>query len=148
MPRISLVDYHLETDYVLTWYPVQETDNLAEVKMRGGTYGISVLDVIPGWTHGPDVGDDLTTPPLQVGASLRVGVNGSRLFTAELEVRIGRTRRMQSLVVRPDSRVPFMLNVEAKRGADTVGNTAAVFHGVFNASPRLKLSDLVNVIGR
>jgi len=144
MPKVSLTNYAVAADYLLTWYPVGQTDVLATAEMRGGTFNISVEDLMPGWSNGPEIIDFLSRAPVE--ASLLIGVNPQKLLTAAIEVRIGRKRRSQDIVLPPDSRVPFMLHASPGQDEGVVGGTEVVFQGLFVTSPRLSLRDLLNIV--
>src|SRR5215475_4142669 len=106
-PLLTLLDYNLEIEWALTWFPTRASANLKEVRMRGGTITHRTSD--PAFTVGNKVGhllaqgdetdktEDSLEPNELVRASLSVGVTPGGIFEVDLEVRIGPTRRTKYL---------------------------------------------------
>jgi hypothetical protein len=151
-PLLDLLAYNLEGEWTLTWFPFRATANLKEVKMRGGTITHRTTD--PPFTVGNRIGhflaqgdqtdktEDSLAPGELVVAFIEVGVTPSGNFEVDLEVRIGPTRRTKHLLLPPDTKTPFMINVRARGENQAIQNTAAVFQGVFTTRSRLSLIDI------
>lgn len=150
---LDILAYKLEGEWTLTWFPTRATANLKDVRMRGGT--ISHRTNEAPFTVGNQVGhflaqgdetdktEDSLEPNELVVAFITVGVTPSGIFEVDLEVRIGPTSRKKYLLLPPDTKTPFMINVRPRSENPAIQNTAAVFQGVFTTGSRLSLVDVV-----
>ncbi len=153
---VEFLAYNLEIEWLLTWFPIRSTATLKEVRIRGGTlkhksndppFGVGNRVVHLLAQVGTGEGDSLA-PEEVVRAYIDVGVRSDGMFDANLQVYIGPTNRSKSLVLRPDTKTPFMINVRPGGDNPVVKDTAAVFQGLFTANPRLSLMDLaVRIVG-
>lgn len=155
---IDLINWKIEAQWLLTWYPRFQAANLKEVKMRGGAASHSTGDFGPGLGGGTRqvllIGQGLSDDgePLapdghgssHVRASIDVGFAQERgqFFDIEVEVIIGRLHQTRYLRLLPDTRAPFMINVHASGEDPAIQGTAAVFQGVFVTGHPL-LSDVL-----
>jgi hypothetical protein len=144
-----LINYRLEVEWLLTWFPIRPTGNLSEARIRGGTGRHSITDFGTGLGGGVS-----TTYMLGMGAAgqgdalaannavrgfITIRVTPDKIFEAELEVAIGGRSRKATLVLQPETRTPFMLNVEAAGNEEIVADTAVVLQGVFTTGQRFSL---------
>ncbi|MGE0541321.1 MAG: hypothetical protein AB7R89_14195 [Dehalococcoidia bacterium] len=155
---VELITAHnIEVDWLLTWFPIRAGAALDGVRIRGGTFRHRNTDAVfaagnqqthmLGQGGGSATGDPLAHQNA-VHAFITVGVSADRTFQADLEVVIGRSRRRQRLVLQPDTRTPFMMNVPAGGNDPIVQGTAVSFQGVFSASHRLGLvGTVVRLLG-
>jgi hypothetical protein len=149
---LDLSAYNLEGEWTLTWFPTRATANLQDVRMRGGTINHRTTDAP--FRSGNSVGhllaqgdqtdktEDSLEPNELVLAFITVAVNASGIFVVDLEAKIGSTSRKKTLMLAPDTKTPFMINVRARSGNQAIQNTAAVFQGVFTTGSRLSLVDV------
>lgn len=155
-----VTSYSLEAEALLTWFPTGSDARLKEARMRGVTFRHSIKDkdfdlgvfgeairVIHSLGQGGQ--EDSLALDNRVVAFIEIGVNQDGVFEAELELVIGPTKRTKRILLRPDTRTPFMINLSAAGGDEIVKNTAAVLQGVFTTSPVLGLRDLTALsVGR
>jgi hypothetical protein len=81
-------------------------------------------------------------------AFITIGVSADRTFEAELEVVLGGARRRQRLVLPPDSRSPFMLNITTTENDQVIQGTALSFQGVIVSGHRLGIvGSVVRLLG-
>jgi hypothetical protein len=152
--------YHLKAEYLLTWYPIGETDHLRQPKMLGEVQERSTADFDnPGLGGGTfevfHLGRgwspvDTFDSEERIGASLEVGVPPKALFPtfeATVELYVGRVTRRQKLVLPPDTTTAFMLNAHARSDEPRLAKTAAVFQGVFTTGSRLGWIETITRIG-
>ena len=157
---LDLMNYKIEAQWLLTWYPRLRAADLKEVKIRGGSANHSTGDFGPGLGGGTssiymigqgakDDGEPLAVNN-EVRAYLTIGVTQDKdqFFDIGLEVNIGQARQIRHLVLLPDTRTPFMINVNASGDGGGLQGTAAVFQGVFVTGHRLLVSDVVTRILR
>lgn len=155
-----LTSYSLEAEALLTWFPTRSNASLKEARMRGGTFRHSIKDkdfelgpfgeaVRVVHFLGQGGHEDPLAPDNRVVAFIEIGVNQDGVFETELELAIGPTKRNKRILLQPDTRTPFMINLPAAGGDEIVKDTAAVLQGVFTASPILGLRDLAALsVGR
>jgi len=158
----DLINWKIEAQWLLTWYPRFKTANLKEVKMRGGAESISTKDVAPSshqFHHhiinvgqGGDDGEPLARDNLvSATIDLTFAPERGQFFEIEVQVEIGPTAnaRAQTRYLRlpPDTRAPFMINVYASGEDAVIRDTGAVFQGVFVTGHPL-LSDVFGPIIR
>jgi len=156
---IDLINWKIEAQWLLTWYPRFQAANLKEVKMRGGAASHSTGDfALSGGTHqvlliGQGAGDEgeALAPDghgsSHVRGSIDVGFAQERgqFFDLEVEVIIGRAHQTRYLRLLPDARAPFMINVHASGEDPVTQGRAAVFQGVFVTGHPL-LSDVLGPV--
>jgi hypothetical protein len=155
---LDFAAYNLEGEWTLTWFPTRAIANLQNVRMRGGTITHRTNEA--SFKAGAQVGhllaqgdqtdktEDSLEPDELVLAFITVGVGPSGNFEVDLEVSIGPTSRKKHLVLPPDTKTPFMINVRPRGQNQAIQNTAAVFQGVFTTGSRLSLlSVAVRLIG-
>jgi hypothetical protein len=145
--------YSVEAEWVLVWFPIRAGAGIDAARMRGGRFRHRNTDApfsagnrqayMIGQGGGGANGDPLAVANA-VHAFITIGVNDDLLFEVDLEAVMGRTRRRQRLVLRPDMRTPFMINVAAAGDERIVQGTAVTFHGVFSTSPRAGLARIVS----
>src|SRR5947207_1040987 len=136
---MDLINYKIEAQWLLTWYPRFQNRQLKEVKIRGGSANHSTGDFGPGLGGGTSTtyligqgakndGEQLA-PDNKVTAFLTIGTTQDRdqFFDVNLEVIIGPARQTRHLVLLPDTRTPFMINVHASGSDEALQGTAAVF---------------------
>ena len=94
---------------------------------------------------GPDTGLDSTD---SVGGFVMVEVNTGLEFVVEIEVVLGRARRKQRLIIRPDLTVPFLISERAspQEESSELADTAVALQGVITAGHRFSLSDLFGTV--
>jgi hypothetical protein len=149
-PFLEILAYNLEVEWTLTWFPIRSTATLKEVRMRGGTIRHKSND--PPFGAGNRQGyllaqvatgeGDSIAPQEIVRAYIDVGVRSDGMFDANFQVHIGSSTRSKSVVLRPDTKTPFMINVRPVGDDPVIKDTAAVFQGLFTASPRISLLDI------
>jgi hypothetical protein len=157
---IDLINYKLEAQWLLTWYPRVQDAHLKEVKIRGGSATYSTGDFGPGLGGGTtttymigqgakDDGEPLGAEN-QVRAYLTIGITQDKdqFFDIGFEVIIGQARQTRHLVLLPDTGTPFMINVHASGNDAAIQGTAAVFQGVFVTGHRLLVSEVLTSIFR
>jgi hypothetical protein len=154
---IDVVTYDLEIQWLLTWYPVRGTADIAAPRIRGGVIRIknsaAVFDAgnrdnfFLGQKLGP--GDEALAPDNEVRAFADVGVSGpAREFDATFEVAIGRAIQRKRYTFPPDSRVPVLINVTSGADEPVVHDTAVALQAVVTAGRRFGLIDvLTSVVG-
>jgi hypothetical protein len=160
---IDLINWKIEAQWLLTWYPRFQAADLKEVKMRGGaaTHSTAEYGLGPAGFNKTGIligqggrGDGEPLAPDGQGSSLvraqvTIGVTHDRdqVFDIELYVILGRESQTRHLLVPPDTRSPFMINVHASGEDAVIQGTAAVFQGVFVTGHPL-LSDVLTPILR
>src|SRR5262249_17981993 len=91
--------------------------------------------------------DEYLAPLDGVNAFIGISVSAEQRFEARIQLDIGRASRARKVVLPPDTRTPFMINIAARADDEELHDTAAVFQGVFTASPRLGLAALSIPVG-
>ncbi len=156
-----LFRYSVEAEWSLTWYPIRQTNNLDNVRMRGSWTKHSTLDgpfqINNKITYLVGQGASGDGDPLEknrfVNAFVTFGVNSSRIFEVEVESSFGTAKRTKKYALQPNTITPFMMNVIFPDTHRELFDTKAVFQGVFTTTSRFSLfSDgikaVIKIIGR
>jgi len=133
--------YSLEVDVQLIWYPLSFDAGLKEPRMRIYTSSFSNKDFKP--DPYPHVGVTLdlldTKVPLlpnpDVLGGIDIKVTQDGVFDVGVQLEVGLRRPSQRFLIPANTRVPFMLNASAADNDKFSRDTAAVFKGVFTATP-------------
>lgn len=152
----DLFGYGVELNWRLMWFPVRSTSLLEEVKVRTSSFHLPRGDVprpqapkaVYDLGKGNSDGSKLD-PDFLIFALVEIGTGTSHYVEADVEIGLGKTRTRTTVTVEPSARTPFMLSLHGPPGPDPrgyLGDTAAVVDGVFNAEPRIKLSDLMQFV--
>lgn len=155
---VDLVTYGLEIQWLLTWYPIRATAEIAAPRIRGGAILIKNSDgvfaagnrevFLLGQALGP--GDEGLAQDNAVRAFADVGVSGpAREFDATFEVGIGQAIQRKRYTLPPDLRVPVLINVTSGGDETVVHDTAVAFQAVITSGPRFALIDVfTSLVGR
>ena len=131
--------YSLELQWTFAWFPVRESSELKEVRMRGGAslhrsitpLGYFLVDS-PGLVPGQDALDAFG----RIRAFALIGVGSNGLYQADLHMNIGSSVLDRRLILPPNTTTPFMMNVRYRGEIEEFKGTAAVLQGVFSAGSR------------
>jgi hypothetical protein len=156
----DLTQYRVEIDAFLAWFPTKSVSLLDQPRMRNATFSHSTADA-PFWVGG--VGQPVketrvlgwptsSEDALDLGYEgaigfLKLSLNEQLTFELEVLLQVGAARASKRLVLEADKITPFMVNVAAAEGDDTLKFTAATLHGVVTAGPR-PLATMMAVIKR
>jgi hypothetical protein len=143
--------YRLEVEALLTWYPTRSTAALKEVRIRGHTSRYSTQDKIfelaaLGEIHHSEyyVGQEGTDEPIApnngVVGFTDVWVDMNINFNVECTLIVGMAKRVKTIQILPDTRIPFMINVVASENDHGLSGTSAVLQGVIVATQRVGVS--------
>jgi hypothetical protein len=140
------VGYGLETEWLLTWFPVKEGAPLDGPKMRGGFFKHNITDFADpgalggGTGEGHRLSDDFKNNSLF--AAITIGRDANFIYQAEIEVTVGTNRRQKYLQLLPGTVTPFMVNVAAGGNRRETTGTALVLQGVFTAGERASVASI------
>jgi hypothetical protein len=139
-----LVQYKLETEWLVTWFPTKEGAPFDSPRIAGGFFGHKIADFdSPGIGGGVQEQHSLPIPSAKltnVAAFITIGIDQNYIFQAELEVSLGTNRRRKYFQLQPGTVTPFMVNVAAGGTSREVTNTGIVLQGVFTAGERAGLA--------
>ena len=149
-----LTEYFITVDCLLSWFPVINSAQLKEPKMRRYSFrkGNEEPDVVGSQTLIRSLGSDgpigsgtgLDSNNL-VGSFISIHVNDRQEFELELSVQIHNPAVTRSYVIRPDTTTPFMISTRASPREENreIADTAVVLQGVIIAGHRFNAADLV-----
>lgn len=152
----DLFGYGVDLNWRLMWFPVHSTAPLKDVRVRTSSFHLPRGDVpLPqapraqydlgnGGSDGAKLDLDF-----DIFAHVEIGTGTSHYVEADVELRLGTAHARTTVTVEPGARTPFMLSLHGPPGPDPrgdLGDSAAVVDGVFNAEPRIKLSDLMHFV--
>jgi hypothetical protein len=141
--------YTMEVEYLLTWYPMQPNVRISEPRITGGTLVHKNTDFVANNKKVRRV-DAFTTSQeeanlIKVVGFISVGVlSPDGVFQVELEVQNGGVLRRKSFIMPSNTRVPFLINVHAPGGDDSISRgTGVALQGVITTGHRFGLSDVL-----
>jgi hypothetical protein len=153
----DLFGYGVELNWRLMWFPIHSTSPLEEVRARANSFRLprgdvprpqapkAQYDLGNGGSDGARL--DLNHP---IFALIKIGTGPSNYVEADVELTLSTAHTRTTVIVEPGARTPFMLSLhglpEPEPRGDLGDTTAAVVDGVFNAGPRIKLSDLMQFV--
>ena len=131
--------YSLELQWTFAWFPIRDSSELTQVRMRGGSvlqrsttiHGYFLVDS-PGVVPGQDALDAFG----RVRAFASIGARSDGLYQADLRVNIGSSLLDRRLILPPNTTTPVMMNVRYRGEIEEFKGTAAVLQGVFSAGSR------------
>jgi hypothetical protein len=150
MPSFTLEQYFygLEIEALMMWFPTKSSASLKEVRMRNYTFrhfstdrefSVGVFgernEIIHPLGEQSDDEDTLTSDN-SVRALLGVTVNHNGIFEVDIELIIGKSTRRKRLVLEPDTKIPFMINLKAGAHDGLNKDTAVTLQGIFTTTPR------------
>lgn len=137
-------NYYIQVECLLTWFPVRNSADLKEpkVRMHRSTYHADDLPFSSGNQEIILIGegnfyDDSLVSSNLAYSNLIIGVDEHKVFFMDTYLELGRSTRKEHIIFKSNTITPFLFTLLAMPEEDPeLNNTAIALQGVVTASPR------------
>jgi hypothetical protein len=165
MGPLFLIEYGLETEWLLSWFPTRaarpEYAELQHPAMRGGVFlhstgefhslsgGGEYFNHLLAQGEATGVAEDPLEHDAKVVAFIEIGLSRQGQFEAKLTAQIGTVKQQRSVSLPPDTRTPVMIYVAADGQDEQLRDTAAMLQVVFATTTPFRLGEILSTaVGR
>ncbi|WCM48952.1 hypothetical protein OH720_18225 [Pseudomonas sp. WJP1] len=140
-----LSTYSIEIEWLVTWFPNETKSILSDHRMQAGVILHQTSEAV--FVPGKEVGHYLwPTEQLLPFAFVTLGIDKYDNFTVTFELQLGAARRRKTLILSPETTVPYMINVNAGSNDSAAFGTGSSLYGVITTGQRPNLLNLATRI--